>query len=875
MTTETIGHRILVADDDPMNVKLLKKLLSSSGYETYTAMNGAEAVKAAIQELPDLILLDVMMPEMDGIEACRHLKANPQTQNIPVIFISGAGNERMGLQSGAVDYIRKPFSPAIIKARVKNHLELKQHRDYLESLVRARTLELEAANLQLQNEITIRRQAEAELRNYQDHLEDLVEKRTGELSDANARLEQEILERRQAEEQVRKSEEKYRSVFENTGSATVILEKDMTIVMANAECEKLTGFSKNEIERKKKWTDLLAPEDLERITAYHGLIQSGSPDKPSEYECRIIDRRGQVKHIFVKMDIIPETSRSVASWIDITDRKRSETALKENECYLRTIMTTIQTGLLIIDPETKIIMDANPFASHLTGYPISDIIGKEYNQYVRCDCGCGWEGSFHDNDICRKGESCDCVLQHANGSEIHVRRSYARAKLKNHEYVVQSFLDITDIKKLLKKQDINIDLSRNILHLINHDPPRYTPLSEGLALYFDAIAIPCHKQGGDHYFLRNLSPELTQGNGRTILSLKDQSGHEVGCVLRSIITDLIYHSLLNQCAHRPLEEVVSLMNCEICHSDIFSTEDFFTSVNVDLDHETLILKYISAGHPPFILIRDKTVQLLPETGKKGANIPLAFLENTSYSAGELQLKPGDRLLFYTDGLTEMPVETLNQTIGSDKIKAMVEEIVRQDHCQGVSDIMESLLNRISSLSGVPVNAASDDITLLCMELENEGALTEIHLTPRSRDDLLQMVSEIYEKIEPEWKARGFLSPEIRLWTILEEGLLNAWRHGNQENFSKTITVRWRWGNDFHLEIADQGKGFEPMCVEDPTSCKNITRSSGRGIFMICHFSDSVQWKEKGRCIAISFQKNPERINVRKHELGPFMNLWER
>lgn len=129
-------HCILIVDDTSLNNKIMRDILIDK-YEVLVATSGEEALSIAISEKVDLILLDVIMPGMDGYETCRKLKDDPKTRNIPVIFVSAANNERdeiKGLEIGAIDYIIKPSSPAIINARVKNHLELKKYRDILEQL---------------------------------------------------------------------------------------------------------------------------------------------------------------------------------------------------------------------------------------------------------------------------------------------------------------------------------------------------------------------------------------------------------------------------------------------------------------------------------------------------------------------------------------------------------------------------------------------------------------------------------------------------------------------------------------------------------------------------------------------------------------------
>jgi putative two-component system response regulator len=125
---------VLVVDDTPDNLSLMSGLLKDD-YKVKVANNGEKALKIAQSENPpDLILLDIMMPGMDGYEVCQHLKANPATRDIPVIFLTAkveVEDEKRGLELGAVDYLTKPVSPPIVMARVKNHLALKAHADFL------------------------------------------------------------------------------------------------------------------------------------------------------------------------------------------------------------------------------------------------------------------------------------------------------------------------------------------------------------------------------------------------------------------------------------------------------------------------------------------------------------------------------------------------------------------------------------------------------------------------------------------------------------------------------------------------------------------------------------------------------------------------
>lgn len=113
--------KVLVVDDEINITQILEFSIGSEGYEVLTAANGEEAIEKARREQPDLIILDIMMPKIDGYEACRILKSNPLTKNIPVVLLTAKGRDidkRLGYEVGAVDYIVKPFSPNKLVDRI-------------------------------------------------------------------------------------------------------------------------------------------------------------------------------------------------------------------------------------------------------------------------------------------------------------------------------------------------------------------------------------------------------------------------------------------------------------------------------------------------------------------------------------------------------------------------------------------------------------------------------------------------------------------------------------------------------------------------------------------------------------------------------------
>lgn len=143
---------LLIVDDVPTNIDVLRGVLSDH-YRLKAATGGARALQIAQQDpMPDLVLLDVMMPDMDGYDVCRHLKADPRTHHIPVIFVSARDDEddhELGFDAGAVDYITKPIRPRIVLSRVAVHLAAHRHTQELERLVRERTRQLNHASVKI------------------------------------------------------------------------------------------------------------------------------------------------------------------------------------------------------------------------------------------------------------------------------------------------------------------------------------------------------------------------------------------------------------------------------------------------------------------------------------------------------------------------------------------------------------------------------------------------------------------------------------------------------------------------------------------------------------------------------------------------------
>ncbi len=416
------------------------------------------------------------------------------------------------------------------------------------------------------------------------------------------------------------------------------------------------------------------------------------------------------------------------------------------------------------------------------------------------------------------------------------------------------------LQETIAKQHLGINLAKQIMALINGTPPRYVLLDEGLALRVAALTSPCHAEGGDHYFVRVLPPDAAHPEGRTVISIKDQSGHEVACILRSIITDLAHNALLSRAGATPAATIDRLNNA-ICASGSFADDAFCTTMTAELDHASRILRFVSAGHPPFLLVRDSRAASIPRPGEPGLNLPLATVDHASYQAGEVRLAPGDRLLFYTDGLTEMPLRHRQQILGRRELEELVTGLVTQQPAMPIDTLIRKLLVAVTDLSGEEVqpdgnNSSADDVSILGVELRDWRHSDERVIRPASPADLDGLASALFKELAPELRRHGFSDPDLRIGLVLGEALANAWKHGSGGSPDKPVTIRWRFDEDFILEILDQGGGFDPAAVADPTSPVNLTKVSGRGVFIINRLADFLAWRDGGRHLVAAFDKTP-------------------
>ncbi|MCD6599705.1 MAG: PAS domain S-box protein, partial [Dehalococcoidia bacterium] len=185
------------------------------------------------------------------------------------------------------------------------------------------------------------------------------------------------LKREEAEKSLRDSEEKYKTTFEHTGTAMAVIEEDTTISLVNHQFELQSGYSRKEIEGKKSWTELVHPEDLERMKEAHRRKREPGEETFSQYEFRFVDREGNIKHILLTIDIIPGTKQSIATFLDITERKRVEEEIRREkeraEAYLN--IAGVMLGTIDADENISLI---NKKGCEILGYKAEELIGRNW-----------------------------------------------------------------------------------------------------------------------------------------------------------------------------------------------------------------------------------------------------------------------------------------------------------------------------------------------------------------------------------------------------------------------------------------------------------------------------------------------------------------
>ena len=427
-TQSRAAAQILVVDDTPANLMLLKEMLTNHGYRVRPASSGRLALRSVAMETPDLILLDVRMPDMDGYEVCHRLKADAGSRAIPVIFISAldsVGDKVRGFAAGGIDYITKPFQEAEVLARVETHLSL-----------RLLQQKLEQQNVQLHQEISVRKHFENELKKHQELLEERISERTMELQEALG---------------------KYRSIFENSVEGIFRLSLGGSFINCNPALVAILGYdspeelteSGFEIENRLYVHPHLGKELL-------AMLLAGQVIK--NYEVEFFRKDGSILWALLgARPIIDEKGRVLyfdGILQDVTDRKQAEAKISEKEAQIRLLLNSIAEGLYGCDADDRCTF-CNPSGLQLLGYEREDqLLGKNIHALIHHTRPDG--GSYPSED-CRALNSARFTTKIHVDDELFWRRDGSSFNVEYWAHPIQeggkvtgavvAFTDITARKQ--------------------------------------------------------------------------------------------------------------------------------------------------------------------------------------------------------------------------------------------------------------------------------------------------------------------------------------------------------------------------------------------------------------------------------------------
>jgi PAS domain S-box-containing protein len=325
-------------------------------------------------------------------------------------------------------------------------------------------------------DITEQKRNEEEMRKYRIHLEEIVSNRTAELQTANNQMEREFIERRQMEEKLRQTEEEFRTLLENTGTATLLLEDDMILSPVNTRFEKLSGCSKEEVEGKKSLTEFVAKDDLARMKEYFMAHETTWEALPRDEEFRFIGKGGEGRDLLLTMAMIPGTKKKVVSLLDITDRKRAEESLRTIEEIYQALIENANEGIIVV--QDGLVKFFNPKMFEISGYSQDDLASRPLQKFVHPD-----DREIVELHIRRleRGEVPQAYpfrMIHKDGNIRWVESSGALIQWDGKSAMLNFMTDITDHKQAedglrnsIQQIRVLADAMEKILLTLNREPP--------------------------------------------------------------------------------------------------------------------------------------------------------------------------------------------------------------------------------------------------------------------------------------------------------------------------------------------------------------------------------------------------------------------
>ena len=294
-------------------------------------------------------------------------------------------------------------------------------------------------------DITEQKRNEEEMKKYRVHLEELIANRTAELQTMNNQLERETSERRRLQDQLQESAGMYRTLLENTGTAMLLIEEDMTISMANQEFEKFSGYSREEIEREKSLTEFVTHADLERIREF--CLASGTiPDAPpGPFEGRLVNKQGNIRDVRITATGISGTQKAVVSFLDITEGKQIEQSLRLLREQYQALVKNANDAIFVM--EDGHLKFGNPKIFEISGYTKEELSSRPFTEFIHPDDRDRFEIGYREESQEKPFQAQPFRLVHRDGHIQWVENKGSFIHWEGKPAVLNFMTDITVRKR--------------------------------------------------------------------------------------------------------------------------------------------------------------------------------------------------------------------------------------------------------------------------------------------------------------------------------------------------------------------------------------------------------------------------------------------
>ena len=854
MTGENL---ILIVDDNPYNLQVLGEMLRENSYQIALANNGFKALEFTEKNSPDLILLDIMLPNIDGFEICRRLKNKSSTEDIPIIFISAITDTDKKLKAfevGGVDYITKPFHKKEVLVRVKTQLKLNQ---------------------------------------------------------TQKRLKEETRKQEKIIKQLKASEQKFKQLAENINQIFFIHSSDFErMIYVNLAYEKVLKRSCNSLYKdSKQWLENIHPQDRERIKKSYQEKIKAEAEFRAEY--RIFRGDGELR--WLKVRAFPVFNQQGKAYRyagiaeDITEDKKQE---KELETRIRlenliinlsnrfidiekdNIRENIKEGLAkiakfievdhsffyLFSEDKERIIDSIKWWQD--GFNIEQTVDQQNNFNLK---ELSWLlAEFEQNnliditDISNLPDEAkklrEVLAKQDVKSSLMIPLTYEKnligvlgfdtinQKKDWNEEELSLFKIIADIfANAIQREATENKLNDyyNKLEIKNLELERLyneldTELEKGSKLHqqflpdslpqledisYQAFFQPSSKLGGDFYDAIKLGDEL-------LFYLADVSGHGLdGAMLNIFLRESINNYLLNRNDDEQtleLREIINYINQKYLKED-FPADYFICLLMGVLDTEKMEFRFVNAGFqfPPFYINRQGELSVVTAQG-----LPISSairdhlareINSLDYNVTKLSFKPGDSLFLTTDGLLEEP--SGEQHYGEERLK----KLLKDNHQLPNSVIIDKLKGDFKDFAGKLTG--QDDITFLSFKRDLK-LIEKVNFTINSSMEEVYKIQEEIDEI-----IAKYSSDNVELMIGFQEIVINAIEHGNNLEFEKEVLITVKvTANYLEITVKDQGAGFNWQQKKQKDSKLEdifVATERGRGIILAQKAYDEVWYNSPG------------------------------